>query len=34
LRSAGATMISVTFWNDSVEHYCEQLAALPELVGD
>lgn len=32
LRDAGATMLSVTFWNDSVERYCEQLAALRELV--
>jgi probable F420-dependent oxidoreductase len=32
LRDAGATMLSVTFRNDSVDRYCEQLAALHELV--
>jgi len=34
LRAAGATMLSLTFWNDSVDHYCEQLAAMVELVDD
>ena len=32
LRDAGATMLSVTFWNDSVDQYCEQLAAMSDLV--
>jgi probable F420-dependent oxidoreductase len=32
LREAGATMLSVTLWNDSVDRYCEQLAALRALV--
>ncbi len=32
LREAGATMLSVTIRNDSVDRYCEQLAALRELV--
>ena len=32
LRDAGATMLSVTFWNDSVDQYCDQLAAMSDLV--
>jgi len=34
LRAAGATMLSVTFWNDSVDQLCEQLGAMTELVAD
>jgi len=32
LRDAGATMLNLRFVHHSVEHYCEQLAAMRELV--
>jgi probable F420-dependent oxidoreductase len=32
LRAAGATTLNVRFVHHSVEHYCEQLAAMRELV--
>jgi len=34
LRDAGATMLSVTVRSTSVEHYCDQLAALHDLLAD
>jgi len=33
LREAGVTGMSLRFVHHSVDHYCEQLAAMPELVG-
>jgi probable F420-dependent oxidoreductase len=33
LRDAGATGVAVRFVHHSLEHYCEQLAAMRELVG-
>ena len=33
-RAAGATLLNVRFEHHSLEHYCEQLAAMRELTGE